>query len=69
MARVIGAVLGTITFILIVIAVSFLIVSGLLYFACWGLGFAWSWQLCVGIYAVMILLGSVFRITVTSKEK
>lgn len=50
------------------LAVSFLCVSGLVYFICWGFGFPWSWQLCIGVYALILLLRGVFQVVVKTKE-
>ena len=68
MAKGIAWFIGITIAIIGLLAVSFLVVSGLVYFVCWGFGFQWSWQLCIGVYALIILLRGIFSIVVKTKE-
>lgn len=45
------------------LALSFLVTSGLVWFVCWAFSFTFTWKLAVGVYAVIALLGSVFKNT------
>lgn len=59
-------ILSAILIILVIVlclAVSFFATAGLIWVVCWALGFVWSWKLCIGIWALMILASSVFKST------
>lgn len=49
------------------VGISFLLVSGLVALICWGLtatGFIvleFSWPLAIAVYAIIVLLGSIFK--------
>ena len=44
-------------------ALSFLFTSGLVWLVCWAFSFTFTWKLAVGVYAVIALLGGVFKNT------
>lgn len=50
--------------VLFVMALSFLLVAGLVYLVCLGFGFAFSWFLALGVWALMVLLKSIFSATI-----
>lgn len=68
LAGVLTALIMTAVLILLVI-LSFLPVALFVYLVCWAFGFTYTWKLAIGIYAVIALLGMIFRTTVTIKEK
>ena len=45
------------------LALSFLLTSGLVWLVCWAFSFTFTWKLAVGVYAVIALLGGVFKNT------
>ena len=45
------------------LALSFLFTSGLVWLVCWAFSFTFTWKLAVGVYAVIALLGGVFKNT------
>lgn len=53
--------LGTITFVIAAIAISFLVNAGLIWVVCWGFGWTFTWKLAVGIYVAEIILKSIFN--------
>ena len=45
------------------LALSFLFTSGLVWLVCWAFSLTFTWKLAVGVYAVIALLGGVFKST------
>lgn len=43
------------------LGLSYLLTAGLVYLVCLGFGLEWSWLLSLGIWALLILLRSVFK--------
>lgn len=43
------------------LGLSYLLTAGLVYLVCLGFGFEWSWLLSLGVWALLILLRSVFK--------
>ena len=61
-------IIASIIFIILVFAFSFGFVSGLLWLACWGLSalklpitIEFSWRLAVAVWAILALLGTIFK--------
>lgn len=52
-------------FLLVValLGISYLCIAGLVYLVCLGLGFEWSWLLSLGVWALIILLRQVFKVS------
>lgn len=50
-------------FLLYILAVllSFGTFSGLLWLACWALGWSFTWRLAIGLYAIFCILNMAFR--------
>ena len=57
MAVLIGTILG----LILGYGIVFGIVSLLIWLICWGFALTFSWKLCVGIFAVVILLSLIFK--------
>ena len=43
------------------LGLSYLLTAGLVYLVCLGFGLEWSWLLSLGVWALLILLRSVFK--------
>lgn len=56
MAALIGAIA-----LFALLGLSYLLTAGLVYLVCLGFGLEWSWLLSLGIWALLILLRSVFK--------
>lgn len=50
-------------------AISIGITGLFVWLICWAFSFDFSWKLVIGIWAVMFLIGSIFKNTVEVKEK
>ncbi len=64
--------MGAFILILLMIAafiLSFLITSGLIWIICWAFSFIFSWKLAIGVYAALLLLSSVFKVSHINSEK
>lgn len=48
-------------FVVFLLGLSYLATAGLVYLVCLGFGFEWSWLLSLGVWALLILLRSVFK--------
>ena len=47
--------------IIIALAISILFVAGLTYLVCWGFGITFTWPLAIGVWALLGLLGTIFK--------
>ena len=47
--------------VLALLGISYLGTAGLVYLVCLGFGFEWSWLLSLGVWALLILLRSIFK--------
>lgn len=47
--------------VVFLVGLSYLLTAGLVYLVCLGFGFEWSWLLSLGVWALLILLRSVFK--------
>ena len=56
MAALIGAIA-----LFALLGLSYLLTAGLVYLVCLGFGLEWSWLLSLGVWALLILLRSVFK--------
>lgn len=45
------------------LGISYLGTAGLVYLVCLGFGFEWSWLLSLGVWALIILLRQVFKVS------
>ncbi len=54
-------ILGTILGLILGYGIVFGIVALLTYLICWGFALVFSWKLCVGIFAVVVLLSLIFK--------
>lgn len=43
------------------LAVSFIISAGFVWLVCWAFGFAFSWKVAVGVWAVMCLVSAAVK--------
>lgn len=43
------------------VLISFFCTAGIIKLACWAFNYTFSWKLSIGIWAVMCLIGSVFK--------
>lgn len=51
------------------IIMSFLITSGLVWIICLAFSLAFTWKLAIGVYAALLLLSSVFKVSYINSEK
>lgn len=56
MAALIGAIA-----LFALLGLSYLLTAGLVYLVCLGFGLEWSWLLSLGVWALLILLRSMFK--------
>ena len=54
--------------IIVVLALNFGLVAGLVWIICWAFGFAFSWKVVIGVYAVLCLFEMVFAKINSGKE-
>lgn len=47
--------------VVFLLGLGYLGTAGLVYLVCLGFGFEWSWLLSLGVWALLILLRSVFK--------
>ena len=55
--------------IVAVLAVDFLVSAGLVWLVCWAFGWSWSWKLCIGIFAVMLLVSFAVKARQTNNNR
>ena len=46
---------------ILIISFSIAIIAGFVWLICWAFGFAWSWKLSIGVWAIIELLSMVFK--------
>lgn len=57
-------ILAVLIVLAVVYGVSFLFTSGIIYLICWCFDFVFSWPLAFGCWLILILLRSIFNVTV-----
>lgn len=57
-----------IAMIIFTCAISFGITSAFIYGICWAFNFMFSWKIAFGIWLLMILLSSVFKVVIKKEE-
>lgn len=63
-----GTIILAIAIIIFACAVSFGITSVLIYGICWAFNFAFSWKIAFGIWLLMALLSSTFKVIVKEEK-
>lgn len=62
------AILGIIVGAVLAVALSFLLTAGIIAGICWAFSLAFSWKLAVGVYLVLVLVRSIFQVTVSNSK-
>lgn len=62
------AILGIIIGVALTVAVSFFITAGIIAGICWAFSLTFSWKLAVGVYLVLVLVRSIFQVTVSNSK-
>lgn len=47
--------------IFVSIAASLLVTGGLVWLVCWAFGWAWSWKITIGVWAILFLIGTAVK--------
>lgn len=64
--------MAIITFLLaliLVLSISFCIISGTVWIICWCLGVAFTWKIALAIYLIWLIVGGKFSISINNKNK
>lgn len=63
-----GTIILVVAIVILACAISFGITSALVYGVCWAFNFTFSWKIALGIWFLMALLRSVFKVIIKKEE-